>query len=92
MPPDAGTATVDCGGKKGKYLTIELPGIEEMENPGADDPQFRILNLNEVKVFRPLSKGKPPPYQNEVSAAEFAYTNQICIAGENCRPILMNRS
>ncbi|CAD7962369.1 unnamed protein product [Amoebophrya sp. A120] len=68
MPPDAGTATVDCRGKMGKYLTIELPGIEE--NPGAGDPEFRILNLNEVKVFRPSA----PPEPKDITPSADAIT------------------
>ncbi|CAD7971563.1 unnamed protein product [Amoebophrya sp. A120] len=36
------------------------------------------------------NKRKNPPsrYQNEVSDAGFAYTNKICLAGEECSPIL----
>ncbi|CAD7962877.1 unnamed protein product [Amoebophrya sp. A120] len=33
-------------------------------------------------------KDPPSPYQNEVSDAGFAYTNNICLAGEECSPIL----
>ncbi len=33
-------------------------------------------------------KNPPSPYQNEVSDAGFAYTNQICLAGEDGRLIL----
>ncbi len=33
-------------------------------------------------------KNPPSPYQMEVSNAGFAYTNQLCLAGEDSRPIL----
>ncbi len=33
-------------------------------------------------------KSPLPINQNEVSDAGFAYTNQICLAGEDCRPVL----
>ena len=34
------------------------------------------------------TKNPPFPYQNEVSDAGSVYTNHICLAGEDCRPII----
>ncbi|CAD7964677.1 unnamed protein product [Amoebophrya sp. A120] len=45
--PTIGTAVVDCKGKQGKYLIVELPGVVE----AAGNDAIRVLNLNEVKVF-----------------------------------------
>ncbi len=36
-------------------------------------------------------KNPPSPYQNEVSDAGFEYTNRICLAEEECSPILSLR-
>ncbi len=49
-------------------------------------------NLDSQDKERITRKNLPSPYQNEVSDAGFAYTNQICIAGEDCRPISSLRS
>ncbi len=66
---------------KKKYL---FPN--KMHLPPGNEGVSRIGSGNEGTYIK--RKNPPSPYQNEVSHAGFAYTNKICLAGEECSPIL----
>eukprot|EP00392_Amoebophrya_sp_AT5.2_P010341 g10401.t1 len=48
---DIGTAEVDCNGKQGRYVTIELPGLT-----ASDSDKIRSAGLTEVRVFAPAEE------------------------------------
>ena len=65
---DIGTAEVDCNGKQGRYVTIELPGLTT-----SDSHKIRTAALTEVRVEGGPAQPAPAEEEEEEDASIAPY-------------------